>query len=173
MVNTAISDIASDICQNAPEGKKIGGLAATDVYPGQYVIMASGKWTLIDSDTAAHKLLKGGVVDYRRRKNDADATPTIDQAYDINAEPIDDYIEVWVDGICAVFIDDPVATYYPGIELIASATAGNVKVRAQEATGATSGTAYRSAKLGTLARKIVSGDTKAFIAMGRSEGRFY
>lgn len=167
MVNTSISDIASAICQNPAEARSITGILAADTYPGQACVLdnSTGKWTKADSDTAAHKLKRIAVPEYRRRKNNADGVPTIDEVYDIDAEPALDLCVLYTKGKVSVYIDDPAATYYPGQEMMISATAGNLKVAALEATGATSGTALRSVIVATLAEKIVSGDTKAWVIL--------
>lgn len=167
MVNTDISDIASRIVQNPGQAKiNSNGRLAADTYPGQVVVIASGKWTLADKDTAAHRLLVPGVVDFVKRRNDAGAYPDIDDAYDIDAEPNLDKVPVCVSGIVAAFCDDPAATVYPRTAYGISSTAGNFAQLGQEATGATSGTAFRTLHVATLLRKLVSGDTKGFFGIG-------
>jgi hypothetical protein len=164
MVNTAISDIASMIEQNPAKCKIITGELTADTYPGQIVVLVSGKWVKADADTAAHNLRKIGVVGYvKRRVPTAKTEPTIDEAWDITYET---QVPIIISGICAAFIDDQVATVYPQLSLIISGTAGQLTTQALAATGATSGTAYRATEVATLASGIVSGDTKAFIALG-------
>ena len=173
MANTSISDICSKIAQNQrAENSKTEGIASEDVAPGEYVVFTSGTWTLADSDTAAHKLLRGAVVSYRRRKNDADSNPSIDDDYDIDAEPNLASVPLIRSGIVACKITDQTGTVYPGAQMIVSSTAGALTVLALEATGATSGTAIRSVIVGTLARKIVTADTVAFVDLN-AEGRIY
>lgn len=166
MANTSISDIASRIVQNPSQAKITEGRIGTDCYPGQAVVMISGVWILAVSSTAAHKLKTGGIIVWRARKNNDAGNPSIDATYDIDNEPYTDKIGVCTKGICAAFLTDQTATVDPGAELIISSTAGSLTSRSQEATGATSGTAFRSALFATLARTIVSGDTKGFVAVG-------
>lgn len=165
MVNTLISQIASAICQNPAEAKSITGILAADTYPGQICVLdnSTGKWTKADADTAAHLFKRIAVPEYRRRKNNSDAVPTIDEVYDIDAESALDLAVLYTKGKVAVFIDDPSGTYYPGQDMVVSGNAGNLKVASNTATGATSGTALRASIVATLAEKIVSGDTKAWV----------
>lgn len=173
MANTNISDIASRIQQNPSQATIVDGKLATDGYPGQAVVVVSGKWTLATSSTASHKLKEGGVIIYKKRKNDDGGNPTIDDPYDIDNEPALDYIYVCTSGICAAFIVDQVATVDVKTQLSISSTAGSLTQRSQEATGAASGSAFRSTLFATLARKIVSGDTKGFIGLGKSKTKVY
>jgi hypothetical protein len=166
MVNTLISHLGSQIaCDTTVPCKRTSGDLAADTYPGQYVVMdGSGTWSKIDSDTEAYRMAFGGVVDYRRRKNKSSGFPTIDEVWDIDNETTLADAPIITKGKVLVFIDDPVATYYPGKVLQASSTAGNLVITAAlEATGATSGTAIRGQTLAILASKVVSGDTKAYV----------
>lgn len=171
MVNTAISHIASRICQNKAQ-RKVNSFhpAATDVYPGQYVVLqSSGKWTLAVNTTESHTLMTGGIVDYEKRKNDDGGTPTIDEIWDIDNEPATDKIPVVTSGICACWITDQVATVYPGRALMVSATAGSLTRLVKKATVDTtyqSAPALTQIKVATLVRKIVSGDTRGFVGIG-------
>jgi hypothetical protein len=171
MVNTLISEIASQIVQNESQATITGGRLTADTYPGQSVVFVSGKWVKIASGTAAHNLLTIGVVVYRRRINNAGAVPTIDAVIDIDAEPALDMAEICTSGFCAAFIDDPTETLYPMQAMMASSTAGNLVKLAKGATGATSGLALISLAVATLASKVVSGDTKAFIGIGDFYGK--
>ena len=169
MVNTTMVLLGAGQIQCDPAtGKTKDGILATDAYPGQYHVIndSTGKWTLAINTTAAYRHKIGGVLIYKRRQNDAGATPAIDAAYDIDAEPAKDLGTFAIKGKVAVFIDDPAATVYPGARLEVGATAGNLKiVLALEATGATSGTAIRGRTVATLAEKVVSGDIRAFVIL--------
>lgn len=166
MVNTNISDLGSQICLDPTTAVVTTGVLYEDTYPGQYVIPVSGDWIKAVNTTEAYRYMKGGVVEYRRRINNSGGVPTIDEVYDISAEPALDTVEIIKKGKVLVFIDDPQATYYPGALLQISSTAGNlVIVSANEATGATSGTALRGTFVAQLFRKAVSGDTKAVVEL--------
>ena len=171
MVNTAISHISSEVVQNKASAHIVSGRLTADSYPGQAVVLVSGKWVKADSDTAAHKLLNIGIIVWRARINNAGASVAIDSAYDIDPEPMLDVVGICVSGFCACFITDQGTTLYPLQPLMVSATAGSLTIYAIAATGALSGTAMRQIAVATLAKKVVSGDTVAFVGIGEFYGR--
>lgn len=157
---------AAQIMCDPTTAKTKDGILAADAYPGQYHVIdaSTGKWTKAVNTTAAYRHDKGGVLVYKRRQNNNGGTPTIDDPYDIDNEPALDLATFCVKGKVAVFIDDPGATVYPGARLEVGGTAGNLKiVQALEATGASGGTAIRGLTVATLAEKVESGDTRAFV----------
>jgi hypothetical protein len=173
MVNTAISDIATRIDQNPGQSSKLTVTVDSDAYPGEFRVPISGTYTKLVSSTAAHKLLRPVVVNFKARLNDDNGEPTIDEVYDIDNEKALAKVPVITDGIVAAKCVNQAATVYPGEEFIASTTAGAVTRRSQEATGATSGTAFRSVTAAVLVRKIVSGDTVGFFKIGQQMGAVY
>ena len=166
MANTVISDIASRIQQleGAPGAKRITEVVATDVYPGQYVLNIAGVYTLGISTTAAHKLLKGGVVGYNKRvRDDGTTQPTIDQIWDIDAEISTDKVPIELGGIVAALCVDPGGAVDVGAEFVIGSTAGSLIARAA---------AVDSVALATLARPLANGDTVGFFDL-ECKGRAY
>ncbi|MHA1748382.1 MAG: hypothetical protein ACTSYF_07020 [Promethearchaeota archaeon] len=159
MANTKISDIGSTIAIDPVACKTVTGTLDADTKPGQYVVMVGGVWVKVDADTASHKLLRGGVVEFRKRKNDDGGVPTIDANYDIDNEPALAKVGIITRGPVNLFIEDQSGTVYPGTPFGASSTAGSLTAISQEATGATSGTGLRRVTLAILKEKVVSGDT--------------
>lgn len=171
MADTSISDIAGRIIVNVPRSRSSTGSAATDVYPGQCVILddTTLKWTLADADTAAHKLKRGGIVTWKSQIDDDGSFPDIDDLIDIDNRPMKARIKVCTFGMCACKVDDQGGQKAAGYEMIISSTAGNLTIRAQEATGATSGTAFKSACMGVLASTLTNGDTVGFVDLNNWE----
>jgi len=167
MANTKISDIASAIRQNPAECIVVDGQAASDVYPGQYVVNVGGEWTLADADNESHQNLRGGLVIFRARKDNDGADKDIDDAYDIDNEPFLAMIGVMTSGVGACFITDQGETVRAGNPMQISSTAGSL-TRAKGNTG--TGTDLQQYPVGTLARKVASGDTVGFVDLD-SKGR--
>lgn len=176
MANTIISQIAARIIQNKSSSHPIGPVrVATDVYPGQYCVMIAGIWTLAINSTASHKLIEGGVVDWKSRQyvdssNDRQS-PSIDSIWDIDEETDLDKVPMVTSGVVACFITDQSATVYPGAWFMVSATAGSLTRFAVASTGATSGTAITQMKVAKLLRKIASGDLRAIMGIGEDTKR--
>lgn len=173
MVNTLISHIASRIDQNPGQSVKETVTVDSDACPGEFRVMVGGVYVKLVSSTAAHKLLRPVVISFKARLNNANGEPTIDEVFDIDAEPALAKVPVITDGIVAAKCVNQGATVYPKTEFIASTTAGAVTSRSQEATGATSGTGFRSVTAAVLTRKIESGDTVGFFRIGQSMGAVY
>jgi hypothetical protein len=170
MVNTAASHLSDKILWNPGEvgTQTVPGKLAADTYPAQAVFKHTDDlWYKADSDTAAHKLLNVAAVGHRQRiRHSSLAEVGIDDAWDVS-EAEDKDTPIITSGFVTMFITDPGATLMPGTPMMVSATAGSLCALAQGHAGA----ALDQIVVGTLARKVVSGDTVAIIAIGAFKGR--
>jgi hypothetical protein len=147
-----------------------------DMAPGAFVYnnQATGKWIPLDSGTAAHKLAGPGQVGcilYRPRIFITTGAQRVNSDdYDITYTKS---VPICISGIVVGNIIDLNADHSAGTGLIASSTAESLDVLAQEATGATSGSAIKSRICATLAAVAKDGDLKAVIALGACMGSIW
>lgn len=146
----------------------VWGTLGEDLYPGQWVMLhTDNKWYKADADTAAHKLLALGVAGFNQRiRQSTMAELTIDDVYDITYAE-DQVAPIHIAGNCIAFVTDQGATLPPGTPLMISGTGGSATILAQEATGASGGTAIRSVICGYVSQTIVDDDTKAIVSIGK------
>ena len=180
MADTVASHITSErICHNESEVKgPVTAYLVADTYPGQWVFytVATRDWIKAASTTAAHRLARLGIVGYKKRvrqslTNYVGTKVTIDAIWDIS-EAEDMKAPIHLNGFCTAFIVDQNAARGVMTILIISSTAGSCTILSQEETGAgpTTGTAFKSAEIGTLARDVADDDTVCIAAIGSEFG---
>ena len=160
MAITAITTLSTErICLNPSEGKCVDGILAGDYTPGTIVVNIAGVWTTANSGTATHKLMKWGVVGYKKRVNQSTgALKTIETAWD-TSEVEDKRVPIWTDGFLVVALVDQSGSKEAGYGLMVSATAGSL-------------TLQDNAQIdhGSLAMDVISGDVFAIAAVGSFNG---
>jgi hypothetical protein len=115
-------------------------------------------------------------VGYKRRirqtlPNYIGTEVSIDAVWDIS-EAEDFQAPIHTSGIVVAFITDQGAAVDCMTELIISSTAGSATIRSQEDVGAgpTTGTAFKSAVIGTVAMDVADDDTKCIAGIGACMG---
>ena len=146
MANTAISQVVLDyvILEGRTRARILWGkLAATDK-PGQVLYESgTGVWTKVDAATAAHHLLKYGILEFNPRTSATFGEVDIDIAY-ATTDDVPIIIGSYGGDLkLGAAIEDPGGAKLFGVALVISSTAGNLEAETLEATGATSGTAIR------------------------------
>lgn len=175
MAYTVITDITSErICLNPGDGaRSVTGDFAADTAPAEWVWNNGTGWELADADTAGDKIVKLGVAGYRKRvRQSTGALVAITDDWDVS-EAEDKPGIIWLDGIVVALMDDQNGTLTAGADMILSANVGACTVRSQEATGATSGTAFRSVSCGVLAANVLDNDVYCIIGIGNAAGRIW
>ena len=160
---TAITQISTErICLNPSEGICVDGILAANYVPGTAVVLIAGVWTTADNDTGSHKLMKWGVVGYKKRVNQSTgALIDIETAWD-TSETGEMRVPIWTDGFCIVKMTDPAAPLPGGTGLMVSATAGELIT-----------TDGAQMDYGTAAQIGVSGDVFIVAAIGKFMGRMW
>ena len=181
MANTTIASIAGSTKSSnlLNEGDILNEIItaeiSTDMDPGSWVYndQTSEAWIPLDADTAAHKLAgpgQVGVVLFRPRYENSVAKVLNSDDYDVTYYK---QVPICISGIVVAKIVDQNAAVGAGTELIASSTAETATIQAQEATGATSGTALKNRGIGTLAANVADNDTYAICAVGKKMGSLW
>jgi len=157
---TAITTLStSRICLNPAEGRCVDGILAGDYAPGTIVVNIAGVWTIADSGTVTHKLMKWGVVGYKKRVNQTTgAEKTIETAWD-TSEVEDKRVPIWLSGFCIIALVDQAASKEAGYGLMVSATAGSLTLQDNA-----------QIDMGSLAMDVISGDVFAIAAIGEFNG---
>ncbi len=153
----------------------ISGEISTDMAPCAFVYkdIGTGKWIPLDSGTAAHKLAgpgQVGVILFEPRVENSVIKNLNSTDYDITYYK---KVPICTSGIVVADIVDQNGDVGIGEELIASSTAESCTVQAQEATGATSGSAFKNRGIATLASNVADDDTKAIVALGQCMGSIW
>jgi len=163
MANTAITDLVNErICLNPSEATIVTGILATDLVPGTIVVSIAGVWTAAVSGTAAHKLMKWGVVGYTKRVNQTTgAIKIITDAWDIS-EVEDKQAPIILDGFCAVRIDDLGASANIGTGVMVGANAGILALQ-------------DNAQIdhGSLAINVIDDDVYTIVGIGKFNGKIW
>ena len=163
MAYTAASQISSEnICLNKSEARIVTGTLAGDYVPGTIVVSISNVWTAADSDTAAHKLMKWGVVGYTKRVNQSTgALIDIDTAWD-TSEVENKRVPIITDGFCVARIDDLGAAANVGTGVMVGANAGILALQ-------------DNAQIdhGSLAIDVVDDDVYTIVAIGKFNGQIW
>ena len=149
MANTAASQVVLDsvILEGRTRARIVWGKLASTYKPCQVVYeSATGVWTHVNSGTAAHKLLKFGIIEFNPRTSATFGEVDIDIAY---ATTDDVPIIIGSYGgdlkLCAACTDPGGAKLF-GVSYVIGATAGNLSAETLEVTGSvSSGTAIRYA----------------------------
>ena len=176
MAYTAITDVTSEcICLNNGEqdARSITIDFGADTAPGEWCWNDGTNADLADASTVGDKLVRLGVAGYRKRiRRSTGALVPITGDWDVS-EAEDKPGIMWTDGIVVGLCDDQNGTVVVGTEMILSDNVGAVTVRSQEATGASSGTAFRSVTAGVLAADIIDNDVYCIIGIGKAAGRYW
>ena len=165
MANTAISQVVLDsiILEGRTRARIVWGVLAATDKPGQVEYESStGTWTKVDSGTAAHKLLKFGIIEFNPRTSATFGEVDIDIAY-ATTDDVPIIIGSYGGPIkVAIFHDNPGAAKYFGQSYVISSTAGQLVIETLESTGfAGTGTAIRYAFRVFVAEEgLANGDTK-------------
>jgi len=163
MANTAASHISSSrICHNPSQGLRVDGILAGDYLPGTIVVSIAKVWTAAVSGTAAHKLMKWGVVGYIKRVNQStNAEIDIDTAWDIS-ETGEKIAPIWLSGFCTARIDDLGASADIGTGVMVGANAGILALQ-------------DNAQIdhGSLATLVVDDDVYCIVGIGDFNGKIY
>ncbi len=163
MAITAITDLVSErICLNPSQATSVTGTLAGDYTPGTIVVSIANVWTEADSDTAAHKLMKWGVVGYKKRVNQTTgALKLITDAYD-TSEAEDKRVPIWLSGFCAVGIDDLGASANVGTGVMVGANAGILALQ-------------DNAQIdhGSLAVDVIDDDVFTIVGLGEFNGKIW
>ena len=150
MANTAISQIVLDsvILEGRTRARILWGkLAATDK-PGQVEYESStGVWTKADSATAAHHLIKFGILEFNPRTSSTFGEVDIDIAYAATTDDVPIIIGSYGGPLkVAIACSDPGGAILFGVSYVIGTTAGNLSEEVLEVTGSvSSGTAIRYA----------------------------
>lgn len=147
MANTAASQVvlSSVILEGRTRARIVWGKLASTYKACQLVYESStGVWTHTDSATAAHHLLKFGIIEFKPRTSSTFGEVDIDIAY---ATTDDVPIIIGSYGgpikLCAACADPGGAKLF-GVSYVISTTAGNAAAETLESTGfAGTGTAIR------------------------------
>lgn len=120
-----------------------GKLAATDK-PGQVIYESStGVWTKSDAGTAAHHLIKYGILEFKVRTSATFGEVDIDIAY-ATSDDVPIIIGSYGGPLkLGAAIEDPGGAKLFGISLVISSTAGNLEAETLETTGVSIGTAIQ------------------------------
>lgn len=169
MANTVMSQVALDsvIIEGRTRARILWGKLAAGDKPGQVEYESStGVWTKVDSATAAHHLLKFGILEFKPRTSATFGEVDIDTAY---ATTDDVPIVVGSYGgdlKLAAFIVNPGGAKLFGVSYVIGTTAGSLLAETLEDTGfAGTGTAIRySFRCYVAEEGLANGDTV---------GRFY
>jgi len=153
----------------------ISGEISTDMAPGAWAYhdVSTGKWIPLDAGTAAHKLAgpgQVGVILFRPRVENSVMKVLNTDDYDVTYYK---KVPICTSGVVVADIVDQNADVGIGNGLIPSSTAESVTIQAQEATGATSGTALKSNIVGTLGAKVADNDTKCIACLGQCKGTLW
>lgn len=163
MAWTAITDRYHErICLNPSQATIVNGILAGDYVPGTIVVNIAGVWTAADSDTAAHKLMKWGVVGYRKRINfTTGAVKIITDAWD-TSEVEDKQVPIILDGFCAAKIDDLGASANIGTGVMIGANAGILALQ-------------DNAQIdhGSLAAAVIDDDVWCIVGIGTFNGQIW
>ena len=174
MANTAITDISTERILLNPTDSRVSVVTGTldaDTPPGSWVVYDSDndQWIGADSDTAAHKLRRVGVVGYKKRVNQSTgALKTITDNWDVS-ESEDKRTPIIVSGIVVAKCDDPSAAVDAGTDMMVSDTENSIKVLA-EATVTGTKTALKQVTAATVAANLANGDTVGIFALGSCMG---
>jgi hypothetical protein len=125
MAITVITTLSTErICLNPSEGRCVDGILAGNYVPGTVVVLIAGVWTAAVSGTAAHKLMKWGVVGYEKRvRESTNAELKITDAWD-TSEAEDKRVPIWTSGFLIARIDDLNADHDAGTGVMVGTNAG-------------------------------------------------
>ena len=163
MAITAITDLTNErICLNPSEARSVTGTLAGDYVPGTIVVSIANVWTAADSGTAAHKLMKWGVVGYKKRVNQTTgALKLITDAWD-TSEAEDKRVPIWTSGFCVARIDDLGAAANVGTGVMVGANAGILALQDNA-----------QVDHGSLAIDVVDNDVYTIVGIGQFNGQIW
>ncbi len=163
MANTAITDISTErVCLNPSQATVVTGTLAGDYVPGTIVVSIAGVWTAAVSGTAAHKLMKWGVVGYEKRVNQSTgALKLITTAWD-TSEIEDKRVPIILSGFCVARIDDLAASANVGTGVMVGANAGILALQ-------------DNAQIdhGSLAADVIDDDVWCVVGIGKFNGQIW
>ena len=170
MANTSMSEIVLDsvIIEGRTRARILWGILAATDKPGQVVHESStSTWTKSDSGTAAHKLLKYGIIEFNPRTSATFGEIDIDTAY-TTSEDVPIIIGSYGGDLkLAVFCVNPGGAKLFGVSSVIGSTAGSLISETLENLGdaLSSGTAIRYSFRSYVAEEA--------LANGDTVGRFY
>ena len=165
MAITAITQITNDrilLNPGSSTAETVTGTLAGDYVPGTIVVLIAGVWTAAVSGTAAHKLMKWGVVGYKARVNQTTgALKLITDAWD-TSQAEDKRVPIHVSGFCAARIDDLGASANAGTGVMVGSNAGILALQ-------------DNAQIdhGSLAVNVVDDDVYTIVGIGNDNGKFW
>lgn len=146
MAVTAISEIVLDyiILEGRTRARIVWGKLASTYKPGQVVYESStGIWTVVNSATAAHHLLKFGIIEFKPRTSATFGEVDIDGAY-ATTDDVPIVIGSYGGDLkIAAFLVDPGEAELFGESYVIGTTAGSLLAETLEATGSTGSTGIR------------------------------
>ena len=168
MPNTSASQIVLDsvILEGRTRARIVWGKLASTYKPCQVVYeSATGIWTITDSATAAHHLLKYGIIEFNPRTSATFGEVDIDTAY-ATTDDVPIIIGSYGGDLkLGVFIVNPGGAKLFGVSYVIGTTAGSLIAETLEVTGSvSSGTAIRYAFRSYVAEEaFANGDTVGLI----------
>lgn len=147
MGNTVMSQIVLDsvIIEGRTRARILWGKLASTYKPGQVVYeSATGIWTISDSATAAHHLLKFAIIEFKPRTSATFGEVDIDTAY-ATTDDVPIIIGSYGGDLkLGAFIVNPGGAKLFGVSYVIGTTAGSLIAETLEVTGSvSSGTAIR------------------------------
>lgn len=163
MAVTAISEIVLDyiILEGRTRARIVWGKLASTYKPGQVTYeSATGVWTITNSATGAHHLLKYAIIEFKPRTSATFGEVDIDTAY-ATTDDVPLIIGSYGGDLkLAAFCVDPGGAKLFGVSYVIGTTQGSLMIETLEVTGSvSSGTAIRYAFRSYLAEEgIANGD---------------